>query len=191
MKQLVTALSSLVFLLFGASTALSGGVQTGTPAWSIQPLILMEGPGYDYNVVGGIEGQVRIYVDRCSREWCRVHSGHEAGWTSLYAIAFGNVARGPLTGPRLNYKSNGPGLVCLYEGRNFTGASMCARAGTILKDLMLLGADNLFSSVTIEGNVSVDLCRDRGFHSYCERINDSEPRLHGFLDNHVSAVRVY
>jgi hypothetical protein len=190
MKQFLAAFSALVFLVLGAAGA-GAEDTTGTPAWSIRPLVLMEGPGHNYNVVGEIGGQSRIYVDRCSKQWCRVHDRYAAGWTSLYAIAFGNVARGPLTGPRLNYKGGGPGLVCLYEGRNYTGASICANPGTVIEDLLLIHRDNLYSSVSIEGNVSVDLCRDREFHSYCERINDSQPRLQGFLDNNVSSVRVY
>lgn len=189
MKQLLASLSALAFLVLG--TLAAGAAPVGTPAWSIRPLVLMEGPGNAYDVVGEIDGQVRIYVDRCSKQWCRVHAGRSAGWTSLYDIAFGHVARGPLTGPRLNYKSGGPGVVCLYEGRNFSGASICGKTGFVVRDLLLLRADNRYSSVSIEGDVSVVLCRDRDFHSYCERINDSEEALHGFLDNNVSSMRVY
>lgn len=189
MKQFLASLSALAFLVLG--TAATMAAQVGTPAWSIRPLVLMEGPGTAYDVVGEIDGQVRIYVDRCSRQWCRVHSGRSAGWTSLYDIAFGNVLRGPLYLAPIPYKSGGPGLVCLYEGRNFTGTAFCATSGTIVSDFLLLHADNVFSSVSIEGDVSVDLCRDRGFHSYCERINDSEAALNRFLDNNVSAMQVY
>ncbi len=35
------------------------------------------------------------------------------------------------------------------------------------------------------------LCRDRDFHSYCERVNDSQTALHGFLDNNLSSFWVY
>ncbi|MDB5541508.1 MAG: hypothetical protein JWQ89_3235 [Devosia sp.] len=188
MKQLFASLSALVFLILAMGTASAQTV--GTPAWSIRPLVLFEGPGRDYDVTGQIEGQVRIYVDRCSKLWCRVHAGGQAGWTSLYDVAFGRVARGPLTGPRLNYKWGGPGQVCLYEGHNYTGSAICGRSGTRIRDLLLLHADNLYSSVTIEGDVSVMLCRDRDFHSYCELMNNSG-NLQGFLDNNVSSVQVY
>lgn len=187
MKRLVASLSALVFMAFGTAVVIA---QTGTPAWSIRPLVLMEGPGSAYDVTGQIDGQERIYVDRCSKQWCRVHAHGEAGWTDLYSIAFGAVARGPLTGPRLNYKSGGPGLVCLYEGHNQTGASFCGEPGFVVRDLLLFDVDNRYSSVGIEGNVSVLLCRDRDFHNYCERVNESE-NLAGFLDNNVSAMRVY
>lgn len=186
MKQFLASLSFLAFLLFG--TAASLAAQVGTPAWSIRPLLLMEGPGNAYDVVGEIDGQVRIYVDRCSGPWCRVHAGKAAGWTSLYSVAFG---RGPFSNLRPIFNSGGPGVVCLYEGHNFTGPSLCAGPGFRARDLLLLHADNAFSSVSIEGNVSVMLCRDRGFHSYCERINDSQRALQGFLDKNVSSVRVY
>jgi hypothetical protein len=45
--------------------------------------------------------------------------------------------------------------------------------------------------VSIEGNVSITLCRDRDYSSYCERFNESDPRLPGFLDNAVSSLRVH
>ena len=189
MKQLLLSLSALAILILG--TVAASAVQVGTPAWSIKPLVLMEGPGHEYDVVGEIDGRVRIYVDRCSKQWCRVHSGRSAGWTSLYHIAFGNVIRSPFTLAPIPYKSGGPGLVCLYEGHNFTGAPLCAKSGTHIRDLLLLRADNRYSSVTIEGDVSVMLCRDRDYHSYCVRINDSQAALHGFLDNNVSSVWVY
>ena len=189
MKQFLASLSVLAVLVLGTFAA--SAAQVGTPAWSIRPLVLMEGPGKAYDVVGEIDAKVRIYVDRCSKQWCRVHSGRSAGWASLYDIAFGNVIRGPFYLAPIPYKSGGPGVVCLYEGHHFTGASFCAKSGTRIRDFLLLHADNRYSSVSIEGDVSVDLCRDRDFHSYCERINDSESALHGFLDNNVSSMQVY
>lgn len=181
----LTAFCLLVLTAFGASA------QSGSPAWALRPLILMEGPGKAYDVVGHIDAEARIYVDRCSRNWCRVHRGRAAGWASLYAITFGIGPHSPYAFPRLGYKWGGPGVVCLYEGRNFTGASLCGRAGFRARDLLLLDADNRFSSVSIEGNVSVLLCRDRDFHNYCVRLNDSQARLPGSLDNGVSAMQVY
>lgn len=189
MKQLLACLSALAILVLG--TVAASAVQVGTPAWSVRPLVLMEGPGKAYDVVGEIDGKVRIYVDRCSKQWCRVHAGRSAGWASLYDIAFGNVARGPFYLAPIPYNWGGPGIVCLYEGHHFTGASMCFKSGARVRDFLLLDSDNRFSSVTVEGNVSVDLCRDRDFHSYCERVNDSRSALHGFLDNNVSSMRVY
>ena len=143
------------------------------------------------NIAGDIEGKERLRVDRCTYRWCRVHLGSVHGWVSRDALSFGQEPRGPWTGPVLNYKTGGPGLICLFEGRNYTGDSLCYPSGTYVHDLLLLRLDNRYSSVQIEGNVSVTLCRDRDFASYCERINDSEPRLHGFLDNNVSSVRIY
>lgn len=189
MKQFLASLFALAFLVLG--TVAASAVQVGTPAWSVRPLVLMEGPGHEYDVVGEIDGKVRIYVDRCSKQWCRVHAGRSAGWASLYDIAFGNVIRHPFTLAPIPYNSGGPGVVCLYEGRHFSGPSICARSGQRIRDLLLLDVDNRYSSVTVEGNVSVMLCRDRDYHSYCERINDSQEILHGFLDNNVSSVHVY
>jgi hypothetical protein len=189
MRALVK-LALFLALLLGYAVPASA-VQTGTPAWSLKALTLLEGPGDAYDVTGEVAAAERIYVDRCAKQWCQIHSGGQRGWVDLYAITFGQDARGPWTGPELNLKKGGPGGICLYEGANFTGNSLCAGSGFVVHDLLLTHQDNRYSSVQIEGNVSVLLCRDRDFKSYCVRVNESQEHLHGFLNNGVSSLRVY
>lgn len=169
----------------------AAAVETGTPAWSIRDLTVFEGPGAAYDIVGDIAGESRLRVDRCTYRWCRVRMGSVGGWVPRDALSFGQGPQGPFSGPKLNYGAGGPGLICLYEGRNYTGDSLCYGSGAYVHDLLLFGRDNRYSSVSVEGNVSVTLCRDRDFASYCERISASEPKLHGFLDNNVSSLRVH
>lgn len=189
MKMLLKSLAAIAALLLPVVPAVA--VQTGTPAWSIRDATLFQGPGTEYDVVGDLSGKLRIYVDRCSDNWCLVHSGASHGWMGLDDVSFGRAPVGPFGGPQLNYKSGGPGTVCFYEGHDYSGASFCGGAGFVAHDLLLYHLDNRFSSVSIEGNVSVMACRDRDFKSYCERIDNSERALQGFLDNGVSSIRVY
>ena len=189
MRALVKFALSLALLLGFALPA--SAVQTGTPAWTLKALTLMEGPGNAYDSTGEVEAEARVYVDRCSKTWCQIHAGGQQGWVDLYALAFGQEARPPLSGPRLDYNKGGPGSVCLYEGANFTGEALCAGSGFVVHDLLLTHKDNRYSSVQIDGNVSVLLCRDRDFKSYCVRVNESQDHLHGFLNNAVSSLRVY
>jgi hypothetical protein len=186
MHKLLAALAILLLSVTGAVA-----LQTGTPAWTIRDVVLFEGPGVAYQTLGSISGEARVYVDRCHKRWCQVHAGGDRGWVGLDDLAFGHEPKGPFTGPRLEYKGGGPGTVCLYEGPNLSGAALCAGPGYVVHDLLLFGADNRYSSVSIEGNVSVILCSERDFHDYCERINYSRARLNGFLDNNVTSVRVY
>lgn len=182
MKQLLAIFTALALLMLGSAAAQA---QTGSPAWSLRTLKIFEGPGHEYQFLGEIQPATRVYVDRCSKLWCRVHAkGEAAGWTKLYDLTFGRLEP-------IRYKGGGPGTVCLYEGANFTGEALCAKPGFRARDLLLLNADNRFSSVSIEGNVSVMLCRDRHFVNYCEHINTSQSHLHGFLNNNVTSVRVY
>ncbi|HET8725988.1 MAG TPA: SH3 domain-containing protein [Alphaproteobacteria bacterium] len=190
MKSLIKSLAVLAALLLAAAPAAAEHT-TGTPAWSIKPLTLYEGPGSNYDVTGSVEGKLRIYVDRCSNNWCRIHVGREHGWAALSRIAFGREPVGPLAHLWLNYNRNGPGTVCFYEGHDYTGYSLCGGTGYAVHDLLLMHLDNRFSSVSIEGNVSVMACRDRDFKSYCEHIDASEPALQGFLDNGVSSFQIY
>lgn len=163
-------------------------VETGTPAWLIKGQHLFEGPGRAYDIVGELGDESRIRVDRCAPRWCLVHQGRVKGWVSRDNVTFGQEQRGPLTGPRLNYPSGG--TVCFYAGRNFTGESFCAKPGTVVRDLLLYDRDNRYVSVSTGGG-SVTVCRDRDFASYCERIIEDQPRMHGFLAGNVSSFRVY
>lgn len=189
MRALVTLALSLALLLGLALPA--AALQTGSPAWTLKAQLLFEGPGTAYDVTGEVQAEARVYVDRCSKDWCQIHVGGQRGWVSLYALTFGQRPQPPFSGPRLHLKGGGPGTVCLFEGRNFTGEALCAGPGYVVRDLLLLHKDNRYSSVSIEGDVSVLLCRDRDFKSYCVRVNESQARLHGFLDNGVTSLRVY
>ena len=181
----------LALALAGAVPALAGGPDYGTPAWSTQQLTLREGPGGVYDTVGTIAADQAVTVYRCTVLWCVVRSGPERGWASLSSLSFGQTSADPFSGPRLNYGSGGPGEVCFYEGRNYTGAAVCAGPGQVFGDLLLAHIDNRFSSVSVEGDVSAAVCRDRDFQSYCQRVIESQPVLNRHLDNEVSSIRVY
>lgn len=179
---------ALVLLALAALVLPAAAIETGTPAWLINGQLLYEGPGTAYRVTGELGEETRIRVDRCTYRWCRVHAEGQAGWVARDNVSFGQHPRGPLTGPRLNYPAGG--TVCFYEGRNFTGDYICSGPGTVVRDLLLRGLDNRYSSVAVNGG-SVTVCRDRDFSSYCERIVEDQAKLHGFLDNNVSSYRVY
>ena len=183
---LVLAIATLA--LGGPSMAFS---ESGSHAWSTQQLDLRNGPGDVYDNVGFIEADVAIKVLRCQRLWCLVDEGSDRGWTPKRNIAFGRTSTDWPGGIHPDYPSGGPGVVCLFEGTHYTGASVCAGPGRVFNDLALVNLDNRFSSITIEGNVSAAACRDRSFQSYCERIIESQPVLDQYLRNALSSVRIY
>jgi hypothetical protein len=162
--------------------------ETGSAAWLIHAETLMEGPGAAYDVVGELGDETRIRVDRCTYRWCRIHAEGQRGWVSRDNVSFGQEPRGFFTGPHFDHPRGG--VVCFYEGANYSGDSVCAKAGTVVHDLLLFHTDNRYSSVEVEGS-SVMACRDRDFVSYCELIVESQPRLNGFLDDNLSSYRVY
>lgn len=184
--RLVSAAALFAVVLLALPAA---ALETGTAAWLIKGQSLFQGPGAAYDIVGELDGETRIRVDRCTYRWCRIHAQGQRGWVARDNLSFGQHPRGPLSGPHLDYPSGG--IVCFYEGRNFSGASVCAPAGTVVHDLLLFGLDNRYSSIEIAGAGSVTVCRDRDFSSYCERIVESAPVLHGFLDDNISSYRVH
>lgn len=189
MKHTISAI--LLSLIALAMPAPSSALETGTPAWTISSATLFQGPGSTYDVTGDVGAEERVYVERCQKLWCQVRTNSGRGWMALAELAFGHEPKGAFTGPRLNFKTGNSGTVCLYTGRDYTGLSICGEAGFVVRDFLLYNADNHFASVAIDGDVSVMLCRDRFFQSYCQRINESTATLPAILINSVSSMRVY
>jgi hypothetical protein len=163
----------------------------GSHGWALQDLTLRKGPGAAYEVTGSIAEDSAVRIIRCQVNSCLVDGGTERGWTSRELLGFGKDSRGPLFVVRPDYPAGGPGQICFYEGKNFSGASICAGSGQVFTDLALYGYDNRFVSVEVRGNVSAAACRDRGFQSYCERIIESQPVLNEYLARNLSSIRVY
>ncbi|HEY0919228.1 SH3 domain-containing protein [Devosia sp.] len=184
----LAAIAALAIGLALAALPAQAGFATGSAAWLIKAETLHEGPGRAYDVVGQLPGETRIRVDRCTWRWCRIHAHGARGWVSRANVSFGQWPRGPFTGPKFHHPRGG--TACFYEGRNYSGARVCARAGTVVRDLLLFDRDNRYSSVEVHGS-TVLACRDRDFTSFCVLIVESQPRLDGFLDNNLSSYRVY
>jgi hypothetical protein len=190
-------LARLAAVLLAAATATALGappaaaLDSGSPAWTEDDLVVYEGPGTTYDAIGDVAADVRVRVDRCTYQWCQMHTGGINGWVWRDDLDFGEHHHNLLGLPLPKFASGGPGTVCLFEGRDYTGDALCLKPGDASRDLLLKHLDNRYSSVTVEGNTSVTLCRDRDFSSYCERIIASQPRLNGFLDNNVSSYRVH
>jgi len=189
--------SRLVFrtLLAGALLALSWIPGTslasgsGTSAFVLKSVVLHSGPGTNYpsTAIDVTQGQ-SVIISRCSLRWCEL--ADSSGWLSTDNLSFGQTAKGPFEGPKFTTEQRGDGEVCFYDGANFSGASFCLAAGATARDLVLLGWDNRISSISVGEGVSVRLCRDRNFTSYCATINQDTPKLERFLGNAVSSYLV-
>lgn len=185
--RLLTALAGV--LLLAMAPAL-GASESGTHAWSSDPLTLRDGPGLAYAVTGSIAADLPIKVLRCEELWCAVDGPGGRGWTTKQFIVFGLTSTDWPGGINPDYPAGG-GIICFYQGTNFSGGEFCVRSGRVIHDLALLGLDNSFASVRIEGSASAAACRDRDFQSYCERIIASQPALDPYLRRALSSIRVY
>lgn len=183
--RLLSALVTLVLLATAPALAAS---ESGTHAWSTEPLTLREGPGPAYALAGQIAADVQIKVLRCEELWCAVDGPGGRGWTSKQFIVFGKTSADWPGGVNPDYPTGG--TICFYRGTNFTGAELCLASGRVIDDLALLGLDNAFSSVQVFG-ASAAVCRDRDFQSYCERVIASQPVLDQYLRRALSSIRVY
>lgn len=166
-------------------------VQAGSPGWALSDLVLRQGPHVAHDVAGTIPAETRISIERCAPRWCLVSSGNLKGWTGRDHVGFGQAPRPPLSGPRLDYGAGGPGTVCFFSGANFTGSSFCRESGFVAPDLGLYGFDDRIRSVSVSGNVSARICRDRNFQSHCVRVVENAAHLERYLNAQVSSLRVH
>jgi hypothetical protein len=185
--RLLTALTSATLMLALAQAPAMAASQSGTHAFSEDTLRLHNGPGTGYDLTGEIATHSAIKVLRCQKLWCLVDGDAGRGWTYKRNISFGAI---PGDWPDGLARYPRGGTVCFYTGTNYTGSQVCLGTGQVLKDLALSGLDNSFASVRVDGT-SVDVCRDRFFQSYCERIIQSQPVLDQYLRGALSSIRVY
>lgn len=187
MRNIGRFLTALAAILVFAATAFAA-TESGTHAWSSDALTLRDGPGLAYDVTGDIAADLPIKVLRCEELWCLVDGDGGRGWTDKQNIVFGVTSADWPGGVNPDYPTGGS--ICFYQGTNFAGSELCLGSGRVIHDLALLGLDNGFSSVKVNG-ASAAACRDRDFQSYCERIIADQPVLDQYLRRALSSIRVY
>ncbi len=184
------ALGSVVLALgFTAFSLPANAHEPGSPAWVISDTDLRSGPGVRYPLTTSVAKGDAVTITRCSDRWCQIAGADD--WLSIDGLSFGQEALGPRSGPKFNTGRGGPGQVCFFDGLNYSGNSVCQPSGGVARDLALLGWDNQIASVSIDGDVSVNLCRDRNFASYCVLVDQSTPRLERLLLNAASSWQVW
>lgn len=188
LRGLLLVMAAVVALLVAIPPAMA--VEVHPRAWA-SAAFLRAGPGGHYPVVGVLRAGDRNEVGRCQGDWCHVTIGGTSGW--VHAAYLGDDGRipGPFSGPRVDVGRGGPGRVCFHEGENFTGATVCHPSGFVASDLAHHGLDDRFRSITVEGNVSAQVCRDAHFQSYCALYVRSTPRLPLVLRGQVSSYRIW
>jgi len=189
LTKLLSAVLAIALFALTPQSAFAGKAHLyGSNAWTKGSGGLLSGPGAGYALVGSLEAETRVLVDRCTMGWCQLRSGGQAGWFPLHRLDFGQFT--VWNGPRLNYPSGGPGYVCFFSGNNFSGSSFCSGPRTYVRDLALLGRDNQVRSVQVVGNASAIVCADFNLTSYCVRVVQSEQLPDG-LRGSVTSYRVY
>jgi uncharacterized protein YraI len=190
--SLRTWLFGLVGIAFGLlSVGTADAALYGTPAWTNRALAMRAGPGGEYGLVGNVEGEIRILVYRCTEGWCQIKTNAGFGWVSQNRLSFGQFPGNTFTNGVPSIPSGGPGTACFYTGTNVTGSFSCVGPGYNVKDLALTGADNTIASIQLSGDISVTVCRDFDFSSYCERIVASKAYLGPYLTKSISSLHVH
>ena len=187
-KRAIIAIS-LFSALFGFSLSAHAS-EVGNAAWVLFDTTLSSGPGTQYPQTAlTLDQGDAVIVARCSSRWCRI--ANTEGWLSIDKLSFGRQARTPFFSIKASTPEDVDAEVCLFSGENYTGTAVCLPAGSTIRDLALTNFDNTIASVSVQGDASVNLCRDANFSSYCVRYDQSAPQIDRLLSNAVSSYRVY
>lgn len=189
MRHAIFAAIFALTTMIGFAAPAAFAEEIGSPAVVLSTTDLFAGPGVRYPTVGTVAESQDVIVVRCSNRWCLI--GGTNGWLSIDDLSFGNFERRPFHGTVSDIGRGGPGTVCFYDGASYSGESVCLPSGAVARDLVLLGWDNRVSSISIQGSVSVNICRDREFTSYCELVTASQPSVNRLLNNAASSWQVW
>jgi hypothetical protein len=194
MSLLARLVLGAVMVLFASALPASAGQPVGSAAWVDDGWLnddgaLYRGPGPEYGEIGTVGGGLRIRVSRCSGLWCEIRAKNLHGWMLQQNISFGQYPWHLFDGRQRNPIRYGA-TVCFFSGANYRGTESCFHSNTVVHDLLLIGLDNSFASVQVNGG-SVMACRDRNFRSYCVILNKDIPSLEKLLNKAISSIRVY
>ncbi len=188
MEKIIIPLA-IIGTLLGFSFPASAN-EVGNAAWVLADTTLNSGPGSQYPETSLTLNQGEaVVIARCSSRWCRI--ANTQGWLSIDKLSFGREARTPFFSIKASLAEDEDGEICLFSGENYSGTAICLPAGSTIRDLALTNFDNTIASVTVQGDISVNLCRDANFSSYCVRYDQSAPQIDRLLSNAVSSYRVY
>lgn len=174
------------------------------------------GPGTNYAVVDTLYAGEDVDITQCtsSGKWCYVtHSGPD-GWvhTSLLQPVGGSGSGSGSTSNNCNFHIGPSGFklecdgssitlpipgtpptpkkVCVYNGSNYTGASVCVTAGT--SDPNLTGFwNNRITSLKVFGGAKVQLCQNPGYGGFCNTFSSNVPHLGFALNNKASSYKTW
>lgn len=125
--------------------------------------------------------QVEVDPDSCTNGFCRLDNDFgPQGWVSEDFIEFDD------------YVPEEPEVVaevCFYDKANFSGASFCLEPGELHNKLSSTWNDRI-SSLEITGDISVDLCTDKGLYGLCGTFTSNAKSLPARLNNKVSSIEV-
>lgn len=138
-------------------------------------------------------GGARVFICEDS------HFRSPCGWIDNSIPDLGALGwAGRISSARLdggNWNPNPPpgsfGRACFYEHAGFTGRSFCVDQGRRVNNLDGTGFNDVVSSIQLNGNMNVRICRDSHFRN-CVDINRTIRNLdnHGWNDT-ISSIEVY
>lgn len=164
--------------LFAMTTASYAEVAT-----VIEKVNIRKAPSPNSKKLGSLPAgsQVEVDPDSCINGFCQLDNDFgPQGWVAEDFISFDDEEEEPE--PEI-------AEVCFYDKSNFGGQSFCMEPGDVANKLPA-NWDNRISSLTIEGDISVDLCSDKNLYGTCGTFSSDSKNLPAKLNNKVSSVEV-
>ncbi len=123
---------------------------------------------------------VEVDPDSCTKGFCQLDNDFgPQGWVAEDFIEFDDEDE-----PEPEVAE-----VCFFDKSNFGGQSFCMEPGDVTNKLPA-NWDNRISSLTIEGDISVDLCTDKNLFGTCGTFSADTRNLPAKLNNKVTSIEV-
>lgn len=176
--KLALATAFAAVSLFAMTTTTYADVAT-----VIEKVNIRKAPSPSAKKLGSLQAgtQVEVDPDSCTNGFCQLDNDFgPQGWVAEDFISFDDEEEDPE--PEV-------AEVCFYDKSNFGGQSFCMEAGDLANKLPT-NWDNRISSLTIEGDISVDLCSDKNLYGTCGTFSSNSRNLPAKLNNKVSSIEV-
>lgn len=176
--KLALATAFAAVSLFAMTTVTYADVAT-----VIEKVNIRKAPSPNAKKLGSLPAgtQVEVDPDSCTNGFCQLDNDFgPQGWVAEDFIEFDD---GEEPEPEVVAE------VCFFDKANFGGASFCMEPGDVANKLPS-SWDNRISSLTLEGDISVDLCADKSLFGLCGTFSADTKSLPAKLNNKVSSIEV-
>lgn len=172
----LTALAAIT--LAGMTAAAVAASQSATTSGYAN---LREGPGTKFDVIATLDPDTEVTVNACTGTWCAVETDDDEGFVAKSLLDFDSATD--------DSSSSDDAEVCFYQGEDFSDANFCVQPGD--SDDHIPGSfNNAIESISVSGDVSVEVCTGSNMSGTCKTYDHSVKSLPSSVIDQITSYAV-